>query len=733
MAPPKCSWPSGPRAAEIDEVAAVEQAVLGRVVLVAAAGRVEPADADRGAGPQPALAVLEDGADRHRLAGIGDRVVAEGRLAVRAALHAVQPARRADPEFAAGGDQHVVDAVVAQAGGLALLVAVMGEHAAGAVEAVQSIVGADPEDAVVVLGHGEQAVFAEAGRIAGIVAPGGANLQVRAEQVETGARDHPEGAVARLHHRLDLGGVPVGTEVDAMEIPAVLVAPGEAGAGAHPQAAVDQRHAVHHVARQRAGALRVVPQLPRTFAGRVEQQQAGAGRAHPQLAVGAGDDIAHLPEAGLAAVLVAVLVAALVAELGGVAEPRKAAAGQVGAAHAAETGADPERTGAVDAHRRHLVVRQAVLVEGMVAVGDETAAGGIAPLQAIELGADPQRTAGVVVQGLDAQVADALARLHLAPPRLARTEPPLLQPALGADPQRLARPHRQRQDARAAWILRAGRHPYETVRARGEARQAAGRADPEAALGVEGQGVDDAVARLPRLAVGVAQRGKGAGARIEAFQAVAGTEPEDALAVGRDRVHAAVGLLSGAGREQGVADELAAGGVEARQAALGAEPEAALGVLEGGVDETVRQGGRIVRIVAVDSQAVAVIAVQAGLGAEPHEALAVLQDGEHRFLGHAILDRQALEAQAARRGGVGGARRAQRRGEQRVEQYAGQHAQHGARRTAARAPGKPQHDHPVRIRFEEMRLIYQKATKSCNKLRLPRITCGCYNACIGRL
>ena len=557
---------------------------------------------------------------------------------------------------------------MAQAVGVGLVLAIMREGVAGAVEPVEAVVGGQPQDAVLVLDHCEYPIFAEAGRIVRIVTPGAAHGQVGAEQVEAGARNHPGGAVARLHDRLDQGRVALGPQVDRMKVAAALGTPGQARGRAHPQPAIDDRQAVHHVARQRRPVARLVAQGAGAAArGIVEGQPATRG-ADPDLAIGAHDDVARLP------VFVLVVAARLVVEV------RETAAGQVGAADAAETGADPQRAGTVDAHRRHLVVRQAVLVEHAVAVGDEAAAGRFAPLQAVEVGAGPERAPGVDVQRQHARLAHSFSRADGAPLRPALAEAPLLESGLGADPERVARPHGQRRHAGAARVLVQRRGIDHVVGARRQARHAVQGADPERALRIERERVHDLVARRARARARLADGGEAARARVEALQAVAGAEPEHAVAVGDDGVDAAVGALARTRFEQRVAHELAAGLIEARQSSLGAEPEPPFRVFERGVDVAVRQRGGVARVVAVGGEAVAVVAVEAGLGTEPHEALAVLEDGQHRFLRQAVFDRQPLEAQVARRAGAGSASAPQ--------QQAGDREHGGA------PGGEPQHNRP---------------------------------------
>ncbi len=175
-----------------DEKGAFVQAVLGRVVLVLAGGRIVAADALGHAGPQASAPVFQHGADRQRFARIAQLDQLENRLAGGVLAEAVQAAGGADPELAARRHRQAVHAVVAQAVGVARIVAVMGEDAALAVEAVEAIVGADPEDALRVLDHLEQGIVAETLGVVRVVAPGLAHFQVVAELVQAGARDRPQ-------------------------------------------------------------------------------------------------------------------------------------------------------------------------------------------------------------------------------------------------------------------------------------------------------------------------------------------------------------------------------------------------------------------------------------------------------------------------------------------------------------------------------------------------------------
>ena len=405
----------------------------------------------------------------------------------------------------------------------------------------------------------------------------------------------------------------------------------------------------HHVARGiGAGAIHPA-RAANAFdapAGTVHAQQAVAGGADPHPAVGVFGDGAHL---GPAQAL-------------GHAIAREAAAGQVGAADAAVLGAGPQGAGPVDQHGADLVVGQRVLVRGVVAVGEEAAAGRVQPLQALHVGADPQGGAAVVVERQDAHLADALGRPQAAALGRALAEAPGFEPGAGADPQRVARPHRQRQHGVALRVLRVDRMVFEAVRARGQPVQAGRGADPEIPLAVERQGVDAVVAQRRGVERIVAEGAHPSAGGVGVQQAVAGRQPESTVARGHDGEHAAVaGAPAGLVRRR-VAQEAAGGAVEARQAALGAEPQAALGVLVGRHDVVVGDAVGIAGLVAVARDAVAVVAVQPGLGAEPHEAAPVLQDRQHGLLRQALLHREALEAQGARRGagGAGPGRQQQR-------------------------------------------------------------------------
>jgi hypothetical protein len=101
-----------------------------------------------------------------------------------------------------------------------------------------------------------------------------------------------------------------------------------------------------------------------------------------------------------------------------------------------------------------------VAVERLVLVVDEGLAGRIAPFHAVQVGADPQVVAAVVVQHVDAHVADAVAGIEPAPRRRGRCRPIAQAPGFeaggGADPERVARAHRQRGDAVAAGVAGPG-------------------------------------------------------------------------------------------------------------------------------------------------------------------------------------------------------------------------------------------------------------------------------------
>ncbi len=87
--------------------------------------------------------------------------------------------------------------------------------------------------------------------------------------------------------------------------------------------------------------------------------------------------------------------------------------------------------------------------------------------------------------------------------------------------------------------------------------------------------------------------------------------------------------------------------VAVETAAPGADPELALGVFKEAEDRIVAEGRRIFGVIFEYGEAVAIVAVQAVLGADPQEAAFILQETQHRVLGEAVFEGEALEAQGS--------------------------------------------------------------------------------------
>ena len=77
-----------------------------------------------------------------------------------------------------------------------------------------------------------------------------------------------------------------------------------------------------------------------------------------------------------------------------------------------------------------------------------------------------------------------------------------------------------------------------------------------------------------------------------------------------------------------------------------ADPEPALTILVHGPDRPVAEAVRIVGIVPVDAESIAIVAIQPVLGGKPHKAHVVLEDVDHGALRKPILDGKPVKRDA---------------------------------------------------------------------------------------
>jgi hypothetical protein len=539
-------------------------------------------------------------------------------------------------------------------------VAEVRERIRRAVVAVEAIFRADPDRARAVLEHGEAVVLAQAGGIEGIMAPA-AQRAVRRHHEQAAARDDPQRAGVVERERLDPGRAGLVAQRHRRETARRRIAPRQAARRPHPQAPAPGQHAGDRVVRQAGGVARIVAQRLHPAAVHIDMQDAAAGRAQPQAAIGADGDPADLARA---------------ARVGGLArqqrEARKAAAGEVRAADPTVHRAGPQRPGAVDPDRHDAVVGQRVAIERLAGVADEASGRGVAPFEAVEIRTDPQVVALVVVQRLHAPVVHAFVGAEVMALRDALADVPRFEAGVGADPQRVARSHRQcRHRVPLAVAGRVDVVMREADGARGQVVEADARADPQAATRIEGERRHAVVAQAGGILGVVTQRAPLARGRIDVHDPVARADPQAVRAVADDRGHGAVARIGLGAGQQRQADEPAGGGIEPYEPAARAEPQPVLAILVRGLDVVVDEARGIVGVVAEDLVAVAVEAVQARLRAEPHETVVVLQDREDGFLGQPLFQPDALEPQAAR-----SARQRQRAhaGQQQATQHAQQRA-----------------------------------------------------------
>src|SRR5690606_4810138 len=115
------------------------------------------------------------------------------------------------------------------------------------------------------------------------------------------------------------------------------------------------------------------------------------------------------------------------------------------------------------------------------------------------------------------------------------------------------------------------------------------------------------------------------------------------------------GVGRGAPRVGGVvakAGDVAGAGVVAVEARLeGPHPEDSLAVLVDALEVVVGEAVGVVRIVAQDAEAVAVVAVEPVFGGEPEEADPVLEDALDDALRESLVERDALELERVAPGG----------------------------------------------------------------------------------
>ena len=237
-------------------------------------------------------------------------------------------------------------------------------------------------------------------------------------------------------------------------------------------------------------------------------------------------------------------------------------------------------------------------------------------------------------------------------------------------PQRAGRLLEERGEERVVGLAPARRRPLangeaaERVRGPVELEQAAPlRGHPERAARVLQH------RHHPRLAAGGPDREgrERLRGRVEEVDALGVPDPQASLAILVDRLH--VGRAQGARPPvRQVAREPPGAPVQhpdARPPARGgADPEAPLAVLEQAGRLPERKAAGVVRVVAVDDEARAVVANETARRREPHEAVAVLDDGPHVAVRQAVLDREVAEGagcdRGPRRGGRGAAGQQQR-------------------------------------------------------------------------
>jgi hypothetical protein len=95
-----------------------------------------------------------------------------------------------------------------------------------------------------------------------------------------------------------------------------------------------------------------------------------------------------------------------------------------------------------------------------------------------------------------------------------------------------------------------------------------------------------------------------------------------------------------------IASELSGATVKSVEtAAIRPYPQHASRVLEEGPDLVAAQAARIILVVPVRGEAVAVILVEPIVGAKPHKTIAILEDAVHSAMGEPVLDGDAGKSQ----------------------------------------------------------------------------------------
>ena len=285
-------------------------------------------------------------------------------------------------------------------------------------------------------------------------------------------------------------------------------------------------------------------------------------------------------------------------------------------AQAKRLAADPEQAGLVDHQGRHLGGRQAAT--------QETVAADPVRLARLRVEVDQTATAHRHPDLADAILGDrddgivAFVRPDQTGPAAGRIDPVQAQPAADQDRMVLALVNAvqfiEHIGVDAFDLIGIGRNPPQAMVARHPDRVVAGNDD--AAHGADGVGfvlLQDALAL--------------AGIRVQPLQPAAPAQPEPAEVVEGERTERLALVARGCLGWQGERLEARGLRIEAGDSAgAGRDPEAALVVLGERRDDAVGQAVRVVGIVFVDLEPIAVELVQAGLGADPHGAVTGLRE-----------------------------------------------------------------------------------------------------------
>ena len=469
---------------------------------------VEEEPAGERADPEAAAAVLEQALDRE-LVTVG----AAERRAPRAARADLEKAAAlsAGPDAAVGVAQERPDRRRREHRVVGGEVEV-GERAAVDGD-VQAAVGADVQAAVVARQDREHVVARERRRAAGLVAQAADGPAGAVEPVEPAVGRHPQHALAVLVQRrdavVDEGGrvAGVGGVDGRADGPHAAQAPAD---GAGPDAALGVfEHARHHA----RGAAR--PQIERVEGARprVEGEQPLARGADEQRAVGAGRDGHHVEDAG-----------------GAVAEDAQAVAVQE---REPVAGAEPERAVRRGVERADVGVRQAADgARGAVGLEGEQALRRAHPGAVVRAGRDREHVAPG--ERLDAEHAVGLGVVAVQARRRAH-------PDVGAGAGRERLDDVAGQRGGVAGVVAVADDVEAVV-----AVEAVGRADPDEAEGVLGDGVDGRVGEpgldgevleddLVRGRLGGRQREVGVGRALRAGVAAGRGEREGRQRQGQSR------------------------------------------------------------------------------------------------------------------------------------------------------------------------------------------------------